>query len=107
MVSVPTVEISLGGETVTLTPTLEAMIAVNDALGGFVGAFQAIANGNLTAVSIIVAAGSGMSRKKAQEMVYGAGMDNVLAPVTEFTALLGNGGKRNTDDQEAGSPGEQ
>lgn len=99
------VEINLDGEPVTLRCTLEAAIGINDHFGGLMTAHQQVLGGNLGALAVIVRHGGGFEQKQLGELrakVFRTGTIKLLAPLTQYVALLMQGGKEAGEDANKG-----
>ncbi|WP_427023041.1 hypothetical protein ACP4J4_10390 [Aureimonas ureilytica] len=108
------VEITLGGETYNLRPTLKAANAVSRQYGGFVGAFNALQMLNLEVATFIVRTGTNMkkadggsiSTEDLNDKVWRAGVGKLTAPLARYVAILQNGGKdpdESNEDEAEGS----
>lgn len=98
------IEIELGGETVSLRCTLGAFKDVSGQFGGFVRAFQKLAEVDIDAIAYIIAAGIGKhknsrERERIVEKLFEGGLDEVLPKVTEYLGLLSGGGKKREEAQ--------
>lgn len=98
------IEIELGGETVSLRCTLGAFKDVSSQFGGFVSAFQKLAEVDIDAIAYIIAAGIGKhknsrERERIVEKLFEGGLDEVLPKVTEYLGLLSGGGKKREEAQ--------
>lgn len=105
------VEIELGGETVTLKPSLKAARMVSRISNGqgFYGVYQSIANHNFDVFAQVVKAGVTMKNTSSEDldqMVYDAGMYKLTEPLTKFVRLLETGGRdeaEKSDEDTAGN----
>lgn len=98
------IEIELGGETFALRCTLGAFKDVNGHFGGFVKAFQKLAEVDIDAIAFMMAAGVGKQRNTKErerivEKLFEGGLDDVLPKVTEYLGLLSAGGKKRQEAQ--------
>lgn len=106
------VTLNLGGETFILKCTLNAFRTVPAALGGFVGAFNALASADVNTCVFIIAAATGKpadfkEHERIAERIFAAGLDQELfEKLTEYVKLLQNGGKAKTAEAPNGSAGE-
>lgn len=90
------VNITLDGEEYVLVPTLKAATSVSNAFGGFAGAFQSAAAGDLAAFQRIIRAGiplKQISSDDLNEAVWKTGLPKLAQPVARFIAFLQNGGR--------------
>lgn len=101
------VQIELDGQTVMLRPSLEACQVVTGFPGGLQGAIRACQEFSLDGMTTIIMAGlqkRDLSRKRAEAMVYEAGLFEIAPALIRFCTIVGNGGRppaRDTDDDEA------
>ena len=100
------VTINLGGEALTLKCTLEAAMVVDETLGGFAEAMRQVSNFKLSGYVAIIAAGLGRKQTEIREAVFREGLTNLVGPVTEYTTLLANGGRKPEAVAEAAKTGE-
>jgi len=87
------VDVTLGGETLTLKPTLDALTRIERRFGSVRVAAQNVADLQLDAVVQIIAVATNMSKtdlKELPEAVFAEGIVNVVAPVSEFLMTLLN-----------------
>jgi hypothetical protein len=97
------VVLTVGGESFRLRCTLDAFRVIPANLGGFVGAFNAIASADPGTCAFIVAAATGKAADfKEHERILGRmfdeGLDKPLFDkITEYVKLLQNGGKVKTE----------
>lgn len=87
------VEIELGGETVTLNPTLAAMEKINRHFGSLREALTRCASLDFTGVVVVIAAGAGLGQegtKRLPDQVFQAGILNVIGPVSDYLTTLMN-----------------
>lgn len=104
------VEITLGGEIHALRPSLKAASAISRQFGGFMGAMQAIANGDLSAFQFIARQGTtakNISTDDLNEAVWSAGTTKLTRPFLRYLGLLQNGGRDPDEENEAEEVGEQ
>lgn len=96
-----TVEIDLGDETLTLTPTLRASTVIHNRMGGMTAAFKALNDMDFNAMTAIVVAGlpklPDSEVKDLREKLYHFGIVNLIGPLAEFLSIVNNGGKRPDD----------
>lgn len=109
-----TVEILIGEEAFTLKPTLKTVKAIEQRFGGILPAMTAVGSANLSAISFIIAVGSGvdLTKKKAlepiEEAVFDAGLNDVGSQVLPFlTAFLNPAGKSPAELEAQESPGNE
>ncbi|MGH8418042.1 MAG: hypothetical protein ACRER8_12285 [Pseudomonas sp.] len=95
-----TVEVTVGEETFTLKPTLKAMKAIEGRFGGILPAMQSVGSANLSAISFIIAIGTGVNLAKKgavdpiEEAVFEAGLGEVGSQVIPYlTGFLNPAGK--------------
>jgi hypothetical protein len=100
------VTITLGGREAVLKCTLGAAMKVDEELGGFAGALQAVSTFRLSAFVCVVAAGLGKPQQDVREAVFKEGLTNLIGPVSEYLALLTNGGRKADEVKEAAKTGE-
>ena len=85
-----TVEVTVGEETFTLKPTLKAMKAIEGRFGGILPAMQSVGSANLSAISFIIAIGTGVNLAKKgavdpiEEAVFEAGLAEVGGQVMPY-----------------------
>ena len=90
------VKIKLDGDTLTLKPTLSALLAIEDDFGGLASAVQSLGAINIRAVACVIAAGAGVdiSREedatKMQKSIFNYGIADAAAIAVEFTTSLLN-----------------
>lgn len=98
------VEIDLGGEVVTLKPTLSAMQRIDRHFGSIREAINQVGQLSFDAVAFVITAGAGLSGKDARdlpEQVFAAGVMRVAGKAAEYLALLLNPtGKQSVGDPE-------
>ncbi|MEO9230370.1 MAG: hypothetical protein ABI216_15700 [Devosia sp.] len=91
------VDILLGDETVTLRPTLRAAQTISKQSGGIVSALQAVSRFDFDVISSVIALGLNKTSPRDQqdiaEKVYETGLSDLIEPVTNFLAILANGGR--------------
>ena len=88
-----TVDIKLGDETYTLTPTLGAVRAIEAHFGGLRGASQAINALSIDGCAVIIAGGAGLKGKAAEavaEQVWQAGVLDVSVQMNAYLVALYN-----------------
>ncbi|WP_099866068.1 hypothetical protein [Pararhizobium haloflavum] len=103
------VTITLDGNDYPLRPSLKAASAISNQYGGFMGAYQALANGNLQAIQFIVRQAiptpdqRGISTQELNEMVWRTGTTTLTAPISKYLSRLQNGGRdpSGEDDDDA------
>ena len=87
------VECAVGETVYRLTPTLDAMRRINRKQESLVDALRRIRLVDFDAICSIISAGAGLSDKQSEALaqeVLEAGVSNMLAPVSDFLALLMN-----------------
>ena len=102
------VEFSLHGERVILKPTLGATRTINRTYGSFGEAFRRVSLLDFETIANVIAVGSGMKPKTAEEEVYAHGLADLVKPVSEYLSVLSNGGRSPDDDEQKDddTPGE-
>lgn len=88
-----TVDIKLGDETYTLTPTLGAVRAIEAHFGGLRGASQAINALSIVGCAVIIAGGAGLNGKDAEavtDLVWQAGVLDVSVQLNAYLVALYN-----------------
>lgn len=102
------VTLKLGDETFILKCTLDAFRTIPAALGGFVGAFQHLANADVDTCILIVAAATGNTRNAKEHdrianLLFSQGLDRTLFDtLTEYVNMLKNGGRTEAPGGTAG-----
>ncbi|RWD62546.1 MAG: hypothetical protein EOS36_14885 [Mesorhizobium sp.] len=89
-----TVDIELGGVTLTLTRTPEAVIAISDAADGLAPAIAAIGRLNVYMMATVINAALGRRGEVAKETAKAVGASNLLdlsKQLTDFMILLTSG----------------
>lgn len=87
------VELQLGDETLTLKPTLAALEKIDRHFGSIREAIVQVGNLSLTAMVVVIVAGSGLvgeAAKEVSEKVFRAGLVNVAAPLSDYLTVLLN-----------------
>lgn len=102
------VSLTLGDETFVLKCTVEAFRNIPAALGGFVGAFQHIANADVDTCILIIAVATGNARNAKEHdrianLLFKQGLDrSVFDKMAEYVLLLQNGGRQEAPSGTAG-----
>lgn len=99
------VELRLGDETLTLKPTLAAIQKVCRHFGSVREGLAPVANMNLDAHVVVIAAGAGLSAREIAELpakVVDAGMINLAGPLQEYLYVLMNPSGRSADSEGEG-----
>lgn len=104
------VDIELGGETVTLKPTLRAFEEIEKRYGGSIPAMQALASFGIGPMLHIIAAATNTGQKYHPELkqkIFDAGIRNLSGKVTEYLDMLTNptGKDKSEIDAEQGDEG--
>lgn len=89
-------EVDIDALGLTLTPNLAATQAISRKLGGIAGALQKVATLDLDAMVELVAAGAkltGKARIGLDELVYEAGLTNLVDPLTQYIVNIASGGR--------------
>lgn len=94
------VDIELGGETVTLKPTLGAMQKINRKFGSLLAAAQQVQTMDFEALAFILAAGCG--RKSVEQEVFETGVINLIGPAANYIAALMNPSGREPGEGDQG-----
>ena len=96
------VEITIGDEALTLTPTLDCVRKLKRwGLGSPMEAIEACRKFDADTLSIVVAAGSGKGQKQLEPLaqaIHDQGTSNVTAPVIDFLVMLLNPTGKTVDD---------
>ncbi|WP_279483407.1 hypothetical protein [Aureimonas sp. SK2] len=105
------VEVELGGETHLLRANLKNATAISRQFGGFDGAVQGLLNSNLDVYQSIVKTGivtaKNISTDDLKEMVWSAGMNKLVVPLSKFVGMCRNGGRDpETEDDQAPDEGQ-
>lgn len=105
------VVVALGGEPRRLSPSLEAMDAIDLRFGGFAPAQTQLQLSSTTAIAFVVRVGLGLpeaEHEKVRRWVYAAGALALRGPCIRYTDMLLNGGRLPRDKEAApqGAPGE-
>lgn len=91
------VDIMLDGEAVTLRPTLRAAQTISKSAGGIVSAVQAVGRFDFDTIVSVIALGLNKTTPRDQqdiaEKVYATGLNELVEPVTNYLAILANGGR--------------
>lgn len=102
------IDVDLGGEVYTLTPTVTAIQKIDRQFGGLRAAMQQVAGLSPDAACAIIAAGAGLGQRQAQALpglVFAAGIVNVAGPVSEYLmALLNPSGEEPAGEGGEGKP---
>jgi len=96
------VEFELGDNTITLKPTLKALMRIEAHFGGMRAAIERCGDLSLDGLAVIVAAGAGMKPKDIQEDLFAEGITNVLPHATEYLLLLLNPTGKEAEEQPEG-----
>lgn len=88
----------------TLTPTLGAAMSLNSKHGTLGALARKLGDYDMAAAVDVAAAGAGLSREKAAEAVFAAGLFDSTPHLTRFVLLLGNGGKFPKEAEEEAAP---
>ena len=101
------VEIQLNGKTVELKATPDAAIRLSRLYQGIspiMGKLQAL---DVDAFANVIRYGANLQKKEELDAlsddVWNTGLTNLLVDLLEYIGILANGGKRFSDDGEAGS----
>jgi hypothetical protein len=86
------VEITLGGKTETLRPSLGAAKRVN-AAGGFTNVMEKLMAYDLNYYVTVVSAGLNKKPIDVEEAIYQAGLPNLVGDLVTYVGYLANGGK--------------
>lgn len=101
------VAITINGEAMTLRPNLKAAQTISRQAGGILGAIQSVGKFELDVIVNVIALGTGTPPKDAEplaEKVYQNGLSDLVAPVTEYLAVLANGGRPVSEEQKPADP---
>lgn len=91
------IELVLAGETYKLTPTVAALERIDARFGSLIECSRRIEGYSLEAISLVIAAGAGLSAKQTpamREKLLSAGLKAAIQPLTRYLAafLDGDGG---------------
>jgi hypothetical protein len=101
------VEIILGGEKKTLTPSIYAIRTISRSCDGLGGAISKVEKLDFDTIALVIAAGLQLTATGAEgleDKIFETGMNNLQTPVTKYLVNLYYGGRepdKNTS-QEAG-----
>jgi hypothetical protein len=91
------ITVEMSGEKHELEPTLHAAKTINAFRGGFAAVLRSIQDGDMAAVSAVVAAGMGMKKSdeydRVEESIFKEGVSKFIAPSANFVIRLMNGGR--------------
>ena len=102
------VTIDIDGEEYTLIPSPDAIITLSTKYDGIAPVMAAIGRMNVIAMADTVNAGLGFEGSKAREMLRSVASSNLLElmpKLTDFAAILANGGRPLTAEKEEGEGG--
>jgi len=98
-----TKEVTIDGETYTLTPTLNCVRNIKRwGLGSPMEAVEACRKFDPDALAVVVASGAGLGQKQLEKLadaIHYEGTVNVTAPVIEFLAMLLNPTGKDDEDE--------
>jgi hypothetical protein len=102
------VEVVLNGQSLVLRPTLRAMSAISS-MGGLGKVRQALVDQEFGTVVSVIMHGANLAgtrdAKELPEAVFKNGLDaSLLVPLIRYVAILANGGKPLTEDEEDEQP---
>ena len=103
------VDVELDGETLTLKPTLKALMKIESHFGGMRAAIERCGDLSLDGLSVIIAAGAGLSPRETKDVkdkIFAEGITNVLPSATEYLLLLLNPTGKEVEETEDDSEGE-
>lgn len=88
------VELELGGETITLRPSLNAAMKLSTRAGGISGLVQKCLNLDIEAISDVIIIGGGIKvQPDTKEKIFMQGLLDLSAPCIKYLNNLANGGK--------------
>ncbi len=87
------IRIDLVGEPATLRCTLRAAKEINTFFGSFNAGFKRLADYDHAAYVAIVAFGLGKRAAEVENAVWQTGLPNLVGPLTDYLAMLANGGR--------------
>lgn len=93
------VEITLDGQAFHLRSSLKAANAISNHFGGFITAYQHLANGSLQAYQYVIRQGipkvelDDISTDDLNEMIWRTGTIELVGPVSKYLSRLQNGGR--------------
>lgn len=99
-----TVDIELNGKTETLKTSLRAARTINGACGDFMNALDGLNKFNMTAYTIIIAAGLDKKPSDVEEAVFSTGLVELTGPLSRFVNALAHGGRDPDAKTEGGAP---
>lgn len=100
------VEITLDGQIFHLRSSLKAANAVSNHFGGFIAAYQHIANASLQAFQYIIRQGipkaelDDLSTDDLNHLIWATGTNKLVGPVSKYITRLQNGGRDPEDEDE-------
>lgn len=100
------IDITLADGSATLRSSLRAAKEVNAMFGDYQAAFKRLAAYDFSAYVAIVASGLGKQPRDVEERVYGVGLPSLTKPLSDFVALLSNGGRPLVAASEGATSGE-
>jgi hypothetical protein len=112
------VNLDLAGMSVTLVPSIDAVLNISRRYGGLRNAVLRLLDFDVEALLFVIEAGAGMTgasakeKKKLHEAVFKTGIQDLNLPAIDFVNTLSNGGRpltMNEEDREAknGNPGSE
>jgi hypothetical protein len=91
------IQVTLGGSTLNLVPSLKAAKKINALYGGFVPVARAVEASEMFTITAVIAAGAGVEDKDKinaiEESVYAGGVASYVDPVSKYVASLMRGGR--------------
>lgn len=100
----------LGGDTVTLIPSIEAITSISRVFGGVDPAAKRVLALDIEAHATIITLGAGLKGVEARGVaghLYRQGIDQTVLPLTNYLLILRNGGRpldAEVDGSAAGEP---
>lgn len=107
-----TTDLTIDGQEVKLTPTVNALDIINKYFGGMQPAYAKIAILDLDAYATILFVGEenrlpkdDKEKQKVKQSVFEFGLVNLMVPLIDYLGLLTSGGKRKVlEDDEDTNP---
>lgn len=90
----------VGHGDVTLRPSLKACTQLSSTPGGINKMMEQVRNLEFGAIFSVMTAGLGSNSKDLPELIYKTGLVNLQLQCNEFLAIIANGGRRFTDEDQ-------
>lgn len=107
------VMVELDGDEYPLRSSLRAATAISNHFGGFIAAYQHLANGNLQAYQFIIRNGipkadqRNISTEELNEMIWRKGTVDLVGPVSKYLGRLQHGGRDPDEDVSHADDGDE